>query len=384
MEGTSPADSRLRISKLAEFADKHSELFFLRYELTESARFVRPLMLILALVYMLFAGPDWFLLRDARIFGSIVVIRLTVASSILALYLVISSEKNYQVYPWLLTVCEMIASTGFVLILMKYPAPDFRIHTFWASLLIWCFVLVPNRWLYIVFASIYTGVIFLGMAVYYLSPLNPSHFSAAVYFVTLSIGLAAVSSHRMNSYKRSTYAALEALAKLSETDGLTGLYNRNGFDRRLREKMASLTHSSQDLALIMIDLDDFKQINDQWGHQYGDSVLVALANHLRTAVPPEGTLARWGGEEFIVLLPGYNLDQASKTAEELRKHLAEQRYAHDTGVTASFGVAVAEHGESCESLLRRADELLYLAKAGGKNRVASDHTALTKELAKTP
>ena len=89
------------------------------------------------------------------------------------------------------------------------------------------------------------------MAVYYLSPLNPSHFSAAVYFVTLSIGLAAVSSHRMNSYKRSTYAALEALAKLSETDGLTGLYNRNGFDRRLREKMASLTHSSQDLALIM-------------------------------------------------------------------------------------------------------------------------------------
>ena len=67
-----------------------------------------------------------------------------------------------------------------------------------------------------------------------------------------------------------------------------------------------------------------------------------------------------------MLLPGYNLDQASKTAEELRKHLAEQRYAHDTGVTASFGVAVAEHGESCESLLRRADELLYLAKAGGK------------------
>ncbi len=340
-------------------------------------------MLILALVYLLFAVPDWFLIRDTWVFGWIVLIRLTVASFILALYLVTGSETNYQMYPWLLTACEMIASTGFVMILMSYPAPDFRIHTFWASLLIWSFALVPNRWPYIVFASIYTGVIFLGMAVYHLNPLDPSHFSAAVYFVTLSIGLAAVSSHRMNSYKRSTYAALQALAKMSETDGLTGLHNRNGFDRRLREKMASPAYLSQDLALIMIDLDDFKQINDQWGHQYGDSVLVALANHLKEAMPPEATLARWGGEEFVVFLPGYDLDRAAKTAEELRQHLANQCYRHGSGVTASFGVAVAEYGESCESFLRRADELLYLAKAGGKNRVVSDHSALTKELART-
>ncbi|NLA57465.1 MAG: GGDEF domain-containing protein [Firmicutes bacterium] len=384
MGETSPANSQLVISRLAEFADKHAELFFLRYELTESARFVRPLTLILASVYILFAVPDWFLIRDAKLFAWILLIRLIVAFSIIVLYLVVSRGTSYRVYPWLLTVCEMLASTGFVLILVNYPAPDFRIHTFWASLLIWSFVLVPNRWLYIVFASIYTGVIFLGMAVYYLSPLNPSHFSAAIYFMTLSIGLAAVSSHRMNSYKRSTYAALQALAKLSETDGLTGLYNRSGFDRRLREEMANPTYFSRSLALIMIDLDDFKKINDRWGHQYGDTVLVALANHLKEVVPPEGTLARWGGEEFVVLLPGYDLDRASQTAEKLRKHLAEQRYPHGTGVTASIGVAVAEYGETCESLLRRADELLYLAKAAGKNRIISERTVMATELAKTP
>lgn len=382
MDGATLADSRLKITRLAEFSDKDSELLFLRHELTGSSRFVRPLMLVLALVYLLFAIPDWFLVRDPRIFGWILLIRFTVASSIIVLYLVASSGRYYHVYPWLLTVCEMIASTGFVLILLEYPNPDFRVHTFWASLLVWAFALVPNRWIYVVFAFIYTGVIFLGMAGYFL-PLNPSHFSAALYFMTLTIGLAALSSHRMNSYKRSTYAALQALARLSETDGLTGLYNRSGFDRQLREKMESLTQF-EDLALVMVDLDDFKQVNDHWGHQYGDSVLVSLAGHLKAAVPPEGILARWGGEEFIVLLPGYDLERASETAEKLRQHLAKQRYAHGAGITACFGVAVAEDGESSESLLRRADELLYLAKAAGKDRVASDYTAMAEELAKTP
>lgn len=88
-------------------------------------------------------------------------------------------------------------------------------------------------------------------------------------------------------------------------------------------------------------------------------------------MPPIGTLGRWGGEEFVLLLPGYDLDQASEFAEELRDLLARQRYAHGTGVTCSFGVTVAATGETPESVLRRADELLYAAKEAGKNRVAS-------------
>ena len=134
-----------------------------------------------------FAIPDWFWLGPTNLdgFAHQVYCRFFYHRTLQA-----SSGRYYHVYPWLLTVCEMIASTGFVLILLEYPNPDFRVHTFWASLLVWAFALVHNIWIYVVFAFIYTGVIFLGMAGYFL-PLNPSQISAALYIMTLTIGLAA-------------------------------------------------------------------------------------------------------------------------------------------------------------------------------------------------
>lgn len=371
MKDTTSSEPEFTISKLAEFSDRNTESIYLQHEVAEAVKHIPRLLLALAAVYALFGVADWFLLDDPPLFVWITCIRVAVILPILALYMLLRSEQHHHWYHLLLTVCEISVATGFGLILFNYRSPDFGINAFWASLMIWCFTTVPNKWRYTLAASIYSGAAFLAIAVHRLGPIQPSHLSATIYFIALTIGIAGALSYSLCWYRRSNYAALQRLGRLSQTDGLTGLLNRLGLDDQLRAMLSSSRRLATPLALIMLDLDDFKEVNDQYGHLYGDSVLVSIAGCLRSAMPPIGTLGRWGGEEFVLLLPGYDLDQASEFAEELRDLLARQRYAHGTGVTCSFGVTVAATGETPESILRRADELLYAAKEAGKNRVAS-------------
>lgn len=379
MRNTEKADPEFAISRLAEFVDRDTESTYLRDEVAEAVRHISPLLIALAAVFAFFGVADWFLLDDASLFISIMSIRVAVVLPILALYMILRSRQHHHWFHVLLTACEVGVGTGFALILLCYRSPDFRINAFWASLMIWCFTTVPNRWIYTLAASIYAGAAFLIVAVYRLGPIQPSHLSAAIYFIVLTIGIAGTLSYRLCWYRRSNHASLRKLARLSQTDGLTGLCNRVGLDDQLKTMLSDIRRLTEPLALIMLDLDDFKEVNDRYGHLYGDSVLVSVAGCLMSAMPPTGTLARWGGEEFVLLLPGYDLSQASELAEELRDLLARQSYAHGTGVTCSFGVTVAEAGETSDSLLRRADELLYAAKEAGKNRVASRLTAATSE-----
>ena len=166
----------------------------------------------------------------------------------------------------------------------------------------------------------------------------------------------------------------EVVREQALTDELTGLLNRRAFVDTLEGEIARANRLGGPLSLLFADLDDFKRINDRLGHPVGDEVLQTFAELLRGELRGIDTAARMGGEEFAVLLPGTELDDAMAVAERIRGRIADralQREAMGTGLTTSIGVVHYDFGTPAE-LLRRADAALYRAKEQGKNRVAGE------------
>jgi two-component system, cell cycle response regulator len=174
----------------------------------------------------------------------------------------------------------------------------------------------------------------------------------------------------------------DTLHRAAITDGLTALYNRRFMDELLRIEAERAVRNRSPLSLIMVDLDRFKNINDEYGHPAGDGALVQTADRLRRAVRACDVTARYGGEEFVCLLPDTSEDTALEVAEQLRLAVCSTPAAVTHGssavLTASLGVATVEPGDrdstvEVDRLVHAADQALYRAKASGRNRVVGSH-----------
>ncbi|MDF2953069.1 MAG: PAS domain [Thermodesulfobacterium sp.] len=158
----------------------------------------------------------------------------------------------------------------------------------------------------------------------------------------------------------------------SITDQLTQVYNRYYFRERLEEEIRRAERESEIFSLIMIDIDRFKRINDAFGHVVGDKVLVRMTELIKNRIRKTDVICRWGGEEFLILLPKTSVSKAVVVAEELRKNLSNMNIPEiDTHITASFGVVGYCPGDTVEILIERVDAMMYKAKSEGRNCVRS-------------
>lgn len=167
------------------------------------------------------------------------------------------------------------------------------------------------------------------------------------------------------------FTDITKLNQLATQDVLTQISNRFQFDKVLEHSISLSQRYGRMLSLMMIDIDYFKEVNDTYGHLAGDEVLRKLARILSEGIRKSDVIARWGGEEFVVLLPDSELSSALKLAETLRAKVAETSFDPVRQVTCSIGVARWNEGENSDQLLKRADEKLYIAKENGRNRVVS-------------
>lgn len=177
-------------------------------------------------------------------------------------------------------------------------------------------------------------------------------------------------------YKMVGYTAIrhditdkKRVEELSITDRLTGLYNRLKLDELFASYLCIAKRHQTPFSIILLDIDKFKSVNDTYGHQVGDSLLQELAKLLKTNVRFEDAIGRWGGEEFLILLPNSDLESARLLAEKLRSLMEAQNFAYVGRRTSSFGVASYHLHDDEKSMTARADAALYLAKENGRNRV---------------
>jgi diguanylate cyclase (GGDEF)-like protein/hemerythrin-like metal-binding protein len=166
-------------------------------------------------------------------------------------------------------------------------------------------------------------------------------------------------------------AVLDSLETAAGTDRLTGAWNRRRFEEAASAEMALAWRRKEPLSLLMLDLDHFKRINDGFGHEAGDTVLAGVASAWKELLRTSDPLVRWGGEEFLVLLPINRLDGALVTANKLLEATRTLRFPGIGPITVSIGVAEFAPGESLESWIQRSDQALSRAKAEGRDRVVA-------------
>jgi diguanylate cyclase len=182
---------------------------------------------------------------------------------------------------------------------------------------------------------------------------------------------------------------LETVQREALTDALTGIPNRKSFDTRLREAARDAMENDERLCLLLADIDHFKRFNDTYGHQIGDQVLRLVARSLTDSVKGRDTSARFGGEEFAIILPQTTLGDAQTVAEHIREGLQRRKVVGRDkknqdygGITLSFGAAEYRPGEPLSAFVERADAALYRAKREGRNRVAIEQDEPAEEDAK--
>jgi diguanylate cyclase (GGDEF)-like protein len=193
------------------------------------------------------------------------------------------------------------------------------------------------------------------------------YFNIGCFLLALGM-IAAVHSRTVDDAER-------RLNALASTDSLTGLLNRRRMSDHMQKELAQACVAEHPMAVMLLDIDHFKSINDQFGHARGDQVIVAVGEILRANVRQRDLVSRWGGEEFLVLMPETGRDAARETAERVRRAVVSYvvRDESDTrAVTVTLGVSSWHTGERLEDTILRADAVLYIGKQAGRDRVVVD------------
>lgn len=163
-------------------------------------------------------------------------------------------------------------------------------------------------------------------------------------------------------------------ASLTDVDELTGLLNRVAMERDLKRELAHARRNQSPLCIAMVDADHFKDVNDTLGHSFGDTVLEELADRFEAALRPHDRVYRYGGEEFLIMLPETTLEDAKQVLDRLRRAVCASTIVDDeseTSQTVSAGVALAKPDDTNENVIERADDALYQAKSSGRNHVVT-------------
>jgi len=173
-------------------------------------------------------------------------------------------------------------------------------------------------------------------------------------------------------YQESLQTINALLEKQASTDALTGIYNRLKLSKLLDKEISRASRYKSSLAIIIFDIDKFKDVNDSYGHPAGDSVLIDITRVINANIRTTDIFARWGGEEFMIIATGCTLEEGIQFADILRLKVAQANFSIPRKITSSFGVAAFRPNDTEITLINRADHALYKAKTRGRNRVEGE------------
>lgn len=235
-------------------------------------------------------------------------------------------------------------------------------------------VSASRRWAVYALLGLWGYYIALDVLMWFIEPLQPINQTALhiVHLFNLSV-VFAMFSYLSSYYLRMVVSAQRKLREMATTDSLTGLSNRRHMSYLAEKALARFQRSGHPVGFLLLDVDHFKSINDAYGHEAGDRVLVCVADVIRKELRAQDLIGRWGGEEFLAILPDTDTAKAQASAERVRNAFLARDWRAITGgdleVTISIGVSELRAGDDLSSAVSRADMALYRSKASGRNRV---------------
>lgn len=355
-----------RISLFGEFTDKSMEDEYLADSLTRSTKLTAYIALVFGSTLGLFLVHSYITERNTPLFAAVAPLRLGFILVSLLLFLLaktITKPKHLRV---MITFYQAIMAIVYLLTLKQYDSLNF-FSVLGLMVITLAIYLLPNKITISQIISLVFTVAFFASPSQKLEGLTAPQFFRIIAYQTILLTYCNINYCWTETTKRKAFLANRELLDLSSKDPLTGAYNRKKFDDALDEWLHYSKTYGSSFALIMFDIDNFKEINDHHGHIVGDSVLQNLADVVREYIRETDVFARWGGDEFAILLPHTDLRRAQEVAERIRQAINSNASLQE--ITCSFGVAASRENDTKQSLLRRADDLLLQAKTAGKDMV---------------
>lgn len=322
---------------------------------------------------VLFVWFDYQLNGTSWPFYGFVAMRLAIAGYSLWLIVALRRPQNRRLLEWQLLLWTLCGITAFALNALGRPPEFFGHYVFEVFALMLFFSAMPMQ----PRAQLAVGITYLAVAlpILFLYKKPPTAVyttnTAAVMLLTVISGY--LIARRIRDYRVAALLAQYKLEHQARTDALTGIANRRAFLDAAQQELSRVNRKESPLTVLMLDIDHFKKVNDRFGHDVGDDLLAAFARRIEKGLRRYDQFARLGGEEFAVMLPGCNLEQAVATAERLRSAIGSEPFAVRGNVvpmTVSIGVGIMHEFEtSINGVLTRADNALYSAKDNGRDRV---------------
>lgn len=340
--------------KQSQFPRGHTEYW--------RVRFIYHLLLVTSSMFALTAALNAFVFDEYRLATMCTVGALLSVT----IYSYFRLGANLSVSAWLCAILLSTMNIGYIF------ASQGAAHSFvWSTLVPpMMFFLLGRNWGTLLTAIVMGCCTYIAYNLYYLNVTMTFSIGSVLNVLLASIALTSLfrfyEGTRQHAYK-DLKQNVERTRQLAETDSLTGLFNREKFDQHL-SLMLKRQRNDQELALFLIDIDHFKRINDEKGHLVGDEVLLNLATLLREQMRVGDMLARWGGEEFVIILPSTSSEQANEFAQRLRNMIKQHKFS-GLNITVSIGISLFVNGDDSEDLFKRADMALYKAKENGRDLV---------------
>lgn len=283
-------------------------------------------------------------------------------------YFALSKRKNRIAI--VLIWCEVIVHAAIGTVMIGW---DSGFHYYLLMFIPALFVSMRSRSAWISVACLWGFYVALDVTMRFMTPLQPISSNAllGVHLFNLTV-VFTMFSYLAFYYMSLVTTAHRKLGRMATTDSLTRLYNRRHTVHLAEKEIARWHRNPSHLAFLLLDIDYFKPLNDRYGHELGDRILSDISAVITNALREQDFIGRWGGEEFLVVLPDTNRDEALMTAERVRKAVAESLWESEgerLSVTISIGVSEYRANEDLNTTIARADKALYLSKDGGRNRV---------------
>lgn len=356
------------ISLFAEFIDKAMEREYVQSHMSSYSGFIGRFTLAFGVIYMIFLFSDYFAVDDAS-FTYICIIRTLLLAASILMYLYSRGSHQYYHFARWITAYEALAVIAFLLILNQYRS--ISLLCFFSVMAITLAIyIIPNRMVNAQILSVLFNLSFFILFANRIAGVEKVTLWGMIAYALIFLTFGNIEAYVANFYKRIQYANSQELLKLYLTDPLTGVYNRAKFDQELKRWVDYCKRYQEPLSLVILDVDDFKRVNDSYGHLFGDRILQNVSRMIQEAVRSTDVFARWGGDEFALLLPNTNIQSAMELTRRLKNCIAESQFDIIGTVSCSYGLVFLQNDENEESFLRRADQLLYSAKRQGKNTIA--------------
>jgi diguanylate cyclase (GGDEF)-like protein len=355
--------------RAGSFRDKRLEEEFRAYELDSGYRSLSIVLPLLGALFLFFSLPDYFTLGAGPDFYGLLAARSLFCAIAGTAPFYLRASSPVRLREAVLVSVTAVGAGAFGYALLVYRGQNAYLQAMSVLLVINAQYLIPNRFL----VSVGLSLAIAAMSVAALEPRLATLPSSAMAAIIVDIGIVSLISSlvwlRTCRARRREFAKTLELDTLAKIDPLTGLGNRRYLRERLDEAKARAERYGESFAVVMIDLDRFKALNDNFGHETGDMALRESAWRFQGALRREDSVARWGGEEFVALLSYADADAAMESTKRLQSALSAAPLPVVGRLSASFGITLLRPGEDPEDAVARADRAMYRAKDAGRDRI---------------